>query len=80
MSNFFSFSSILNTKRIHKELQKRIQKELRKISYRQLDSGIYDFSPNYTDADGINKVEPDEELTPQVGYIVIVEYATKRKM
>ena len=53
---------------------------LRKISYKQLVIEVTDFSPNNTDADEINKVEPKKELTLQVGDVVIIEYATKCKM
>ena len=53
---------------------------LRKISYEQLVIEATDFSPNDTDADEINKVGSKEELTLQVGDVVIIDYATKCKM
>ena len=53
---------------------------LRKISYGQLISGVNNFNSNDTDADEINKVEPEVKLTPQFEDVVILEYALKRKI
>ena len=59
---------------------KKNSEMLRKISYGQLVSGVNNFNSNDTDADEIDKVEPEVELTPQVGDVVIVKYASKQKM
>ena len=59
---------------------KKNSEMLRKISYGQLVSGVNNFNSNDTDADEIDKVEPEVELTPKVGDVVIVKYASKRKM
>ena len=59
---------------------KKNSEMLRKISYGQLVSGVNNFNSNDTDADEIDKVEPEVELIPQVGDVVIIEYTSKHKM
>ena len=59
---------------------KKNSEMLRKISYGQLVSGVNNFNWNDTDADEIDKVEPEVELTPQVRDVVIVKYVSKFKI